>query len=436
MSEPIVTIVGRPNVGKSTLFNRLIGRRQAIVDDKPGVTRDRNYAVGEWCGRQFLLVDTGGYLPKAQDRIELAVKEQVEIAIEESDVILFIVDVKTGITIIDEELAQILKHSEKNVILVVNKVDDIRDEPDAAQFHKLALGTPISVSAMVGRQTGDLLDILVDKFHEHPILERQDDVIRFAVIGKENVGKSSLVNILLNQERQIVTEIPGTTRDSIDSNFKYHNKDYVIIDTAGLKKRAKIKENIVFYSNLRTYRSIKRSDVVVYMIAADQGMTKQDIQILTDAAQERKGLICVFNKWDLLQKDHKTMDKLRKQISMRLGDLRYIPTIFTSVIEKKRVNKLLELITDIFNERRKRITTSDLNTFFQPILTKTTPPAIGGKEIKINYVSQIKTNPPLFGFYCNHPDLIAENYKRFLENKLREKFGFIGVPIRISFRKK
>lgn len=436
MSEPIVTIVGRPNVGKSTLFNRLIGRRHAIVDDKPGVTRDRNYAVGEWCGRQFLLVDTGGYLPKAKEKIDLAVKEQVEIAIEESDVILFMVDVKTGITTVDVELAQILKYSDKDVMLVVNKVDDIRDEPDAAQFYKLALGNPVLVSAMVGRQTGDLLDTLISKFHEYPMVESQDDVIRFAVIGKENVGKSSLVNILLNKERQIVTEIPGTTRDSIDSYFKYQNKAYIIIDTAGLKKRAKIKENIVFYSNLRTYRSIKRSDVVVYMVAADQGITKQDFQILTEAAQERKGLICVFNKWDLLEKDHKTMDKIRKETSTRLGELRYVPTIFTSVIEKKRLYKMLDLITDVFNERRKRIATSALNAFFQPLLAQTTPPAIGGKEIKINYVSQIKVNPPLFGFYCNHPDFIAEHYKRFLENKLREKFGFVGVPIRISFRKK
>jgi GTP-binding protein len=367
MSEAIVTIVGRPNVGKSTFFNRLIGRRQAIVDDKPGVTRDRNYALSEWCGQQFLLVDTGGYLPRAKEKIDIAVKEQVEIAIEESDVILFMVDVRSGITTIDEDLARILKHTEKEVLLIVNKVDDLRDESDAAQFHKLGLGNPISVSAMIGRQTGDLLDILVSKLAKHPIAENQLDAIRFAVIGKENVGKSSLVNTLLNRQRQIVTEIPGTTRDSIDSHFKYQNRAYIIIDTAGLKKRAKIKENIIFYSNLRTYRSIKRSDVVVYMIAADQGMTKQDIQILTEAAQERKGLICVFNKWDLLEKDHKTIDKMRKELDNRLGDLRYIPTIFTSVIEKKRLYKMLDLITDVFNERRKRIATAALNAYFQPL---------------------------------------------------------------------
>jgi GTP-binding protein len=436
MSEPIVTIVGRPNVGKSTFFNRLVGRRQAIVDDKPGVTRDRNYAVTEWVGQQFLLVDTGGYLPAAKEEIDRAVKEQVEIAIEESDAILFLTDVKTGITDIDLELARLLKNTNKEVLLVVNKVDDIRAESEVGQFYKLGIGEPYPVSAMIGRKTGDLLDVIVAKIAKHPMHEKESDAIKFAVIGKENVGKSSLVNTLLNRERQIVTKIPGTTRDSIDSRFRYQNKEFVIIDTAGLKRRARIKENILFYSNLRTYRSIRRCNVMVYMIDANDGITKQDIQVLTEAAQERKGLICVFNKWDMVEKDHKTMDKLKKYIYDRLGELRYVPLLFTSVLEKKRLYKMLDMISAIFAEREKRIPTSELNDYFQPLLAAKTPPAIQGKEIKINYVAQIKSNPPLFAFYSNHPDLIANNYKRYLENRLRDKFGFKGVPIKLSFRKK
>lgn len=436
MSEPIVTIVGRPNVGKSTFFNRMIGRRQAIVDGQAGITRDRNYAVVEWIGQQFLLVDTGGYLPTAKEEMERAVKEQVEIAIAESDVILFLVDVKTGITDIDLELAHILNNTHKEVILVVNKVDDSRADSDVGQFYKLGLGEPYPVSAMIGRKTGDLLDVIISKLAKRPRLAKQDKAIKFAVIGKENVGKSLLVNTLLNRQRQIVTTIPGTTRDSIDSHFNYQNREYIIIDTAGLKKRAKIKENILFYSNLRTYRSIKRSDVVVYMIDAVDGVTKQDVQVLTEAAQERKGLICVFNKWDLVEKDHKTMDKIKKDVRERLGDLGYVPMIFTSVLRKKRVYKMLDLITEIYYERQKRIPTAELNEYFQPLWATKTAPAVQGKEIKINYVAQIKTNPPLFVFYSNHPDLIAPNYKRFLENSLREKFGFKGVPIKLTFRKK
>jgi len=368
--------------------------------------------------------------------MERAVKEQVEIAIAESDVILFLVDVKTGITDIDLELAHILNNTHKEVILVVNKVDDSRADSDVGQFYKLGLGEPYPVSAMIGRKTGDLLDVIISKLAKRPRLAKQDKAIKFAVIGKENVGKSLLVNTLLNRQRQIVTTIPGTTRDSIDSHFNYQNREYIIIDTAGLKKRAKIKENILFYSNLRTYRSIKRSDVVVYMIDAVDGVTKQDVQVLTEAAQERKGLICVFNKWDLVEKDHKTMDKIKKDVRERLGDLGYVPMIFTSVLRKKRVYKMLDLITEIYYERQKRIPTAELNEYFQPLWATKTAPAVQGKEIKINYVAQIKTNPPLFVFYSNHPDLIAPNYKRFLENSLREKFGFKGVPIKLTFRKK
>jgi len=436
MSLPIVTIVGRANVGKSTLFNRIIGRRKAIVDDMPGVTRDRNFSEADWCGQSFLLVDTGGYLPKSHSIIDKAVKEQVEIAIEESDLIIFLVDSKTGVTTTDEELARILKTSDRDIILVVNKVDTVNDECEVGPFYKLGLGDPQPVSAMIGRKTGDFLDLIIAKLAKRPVVDNDNKAIRLAVIGKENVGKSSFVNVILKKERQIVTEIPGTTRDSIDASFRYKKQDYIIIDTAGLKKRTKIKENILFYSNLRTYRSIERCDVVMYLVDARTGLTKQDVQVLMQATKERKGIVCVFNKWDLIVKDHRTMDKIREDIIEKFGDLRFIPLIFTSVHEKQRLYKALDLATQVYNDRKKRITTSHLNDYFGPVLAKTPPPAIKGKEIKIMYISQVKSNPPLFVFYSNYPHLIADHYKRFIENKLREKFGFVGVPLTLSFRKK
>jgi len=436
MSEPIVSIVGRPNVGKSTFFNRIIGRRQAIVDDVPGVTRDRNYAIGEWCGNNFLLVDTGGYLPESKEIIDRAVREQVQIAIEESDAIIFLVDVSTGISLTDEELARLLPGAKREVLLVVNKVDDIRDQAEVGQFYKLGLGEPIPVSSMIGTGTGDLLDILIEKLSKRQISEKESDALKMAVIGKENVGKSSLVNTLLQQERQIVTDIPGTTRDSIDSYFNYKKRNFMLIDTAGLKKKAKIKENILFYSNLRTYRSVSRADVVVYMIDAREGMTRQDIGIMMQVARERKGIVCVFNKWDLIHKDHKTMNNIKKEVKERLGELRYIPLIFTSVINKQRLYKMLDLFIEVYEKRMIRIPTAELNDYFEPILKSTTPPATRGREIKINYVTQVKAEPPIFAFYSNYPDLIADHYKRFLENKLREKYDFEGVPVTFSFRNK
>jgi len=375
-------------------------------------------------------------LPESIDVIEKAVREQVEISIAESDLIVLMVDSKTGITVTDSQLAKLLLNADKNVLLAVNKVDDGRDDLEVGQFYNLGLGEPVPVSAMTGRQTGDFLDKVKERLKSHVVTEHEDNAIKLAVIGKENVGKSSLVNTLLSRERQIVTEVPGTTRDSIDSKLKYKNHDYVLIDTAGLKKKAKVKENILFYSNLRTYRSINRCDVVLYMVSAPDNLTKQDLHVLMDAAKEKKGIICIFNKWDLVEKDHKTMENLKKDIKAQLGDLRYIPLIFTSVSEKQRLYKMLDLATRIYIERQKRIPTSELNAFFSPLLSNTTPPAVRGKEIKINYVTQIKSNPPLFAFYSNFPELIAEHYKRFIENKLREQFGFSGVPLTLSFRKK
>ncbi len=436
MHEAVVTIVGRPNVGKSTLFNRLIGRRQAIVDNEPGVTRDRNYGTAEWTGHRFILVDTGGYLPESKEVIDLAVREQIQIAIMESDIILFLVDVKTGITVTDEEMARLLLGSSKSVFVVVNKVDDERDTPEVGQFYKLGLGDPHPISAMIGLGTGDLLDAVVQKIQRADLDQKLPVGIKLAVIGKENVGKSSLVNTYLNQNRQIVTAIPGTTRDSIDSEFKYKQHKIIIIDTAGLKKKARIRENVLFYSNLRTYKSIRRADIVLYMIDTITGLTKQDVQVMMQVVDERKGLICLFNKWDLVEKDHRTMQELKKDITDKLGVLRFIPIIFTSVLNRQRLYKSLDMVLKVYEARQRRIPTSELNEYFEPILKTTTPPALGGREIKINYVSQVKNNPPLFVFYCNFPELIADHYKRFLENKLRENFDFKGVPISIYFRKK
>ncbi|MGD9488852.1 MAG: ribosome biogenesis GTPase Der [Calditrichaceae bacterium] len=436
MSEPIVAIVGRPNVGKSTLFNRLIGSREAIVDDKPGVTRDRNYGHVNWNGRQFALIDTGGYLPEGDSMIDAAIREQVDIAIDESDVVLFVVDAKTGITDTDERIAGMLLRSNKDTMVVVNKVDDAREDVEVGQFYRLGLGDPQPVSAMIGRQTGDFLDVLIKKLKQYDVKEVNTADIKLAIIGKENVGKSSLVNTFLEQNRSIVTNIPGTTRDSIDSKLTYYGRDYILIDTAGLKKKAKIKENILFYSNLRTFRSIQRADVVIYMVDVNDGISRQDISVLGEAAANRKGVVLVLNKWDLISKDDKTMETYRRDHEERMGVLRYIPQIFVSVLEKQRLFKVLDLATEVYEERKKRIDTSGLNEYFRPLIQKHSPPAVKGKEIKINYITQIMDNPPMFVFFSNFPNLIGESYKRFLENKLREQYGYKGVPINLVFRKK
>ncbi len=436
MSEPIVAIIGRPNVGKSTLFNRMIGSRHAIVDDKPGVTRDRNYGYVEWTGQQFVLIDTGGYMPTSTEQMDMAIKEQVDIAMDESDVLLFVLDAQTGITEIDEQIAQMLRKSEREVMVVVNKVDDQRNDPYVGEFYNLGLGEPIPISAMKGRSIGDFLDSLAAIIKSVPPTDTDFDGVKMAVVGKENVGKSSLVNTLMEKNRSIVTDIPGTTRDSIDSELNYKNKKFLLIDTAGLKKKAKVKENILFYSNLRTFRSIQRCDVVVYMVDINEGLSRQDVYLLNEAANQRKGIVLLLNKWDLIDKDHKTINEYTLDIRERLGVLRYIPMMFVSVHNKQRLYKALDLVNNVVEQMAKRITTSQLNNFFEPLIHTTTPPAIKGKEIKINYITQLHASFPLFAFYSNHPHLITDNYKRFLENKLREEFGFEGAPVILSFRNK
>jgi len=436
MQEGIVAIVGRPNVGKSTLFNRLIGQRKSIVDDKPGITRDRIYDHVSWRGKMFAVIDTGGYLPASDNLMDEAIREQVEIAMDEADLVLLVTDVRTGITETDMDIASMLRKSQRNVLLVVNKVDDERDRSDVGQFYNLGLGDPYPLSAMIGLGSGDLLDEILNRMVVRDETETDHEAIRLAVIGRENAGKSSLVNTLLDQNRSIVSEIPGTTRDPIDSRLKYNKRNYLLIDTAGLRKKRRIQENVLFYSNLRTFRSLQRADVVLYMVDINEGLTRQDVSTLDEAAKQNKGIVLVLNKWDLIEKDHKTIELYRKDYENRLGMLRYIPQIYVSVQDKQRLYKALDLATHVYDERRKRISTSELNDFILPLVQYRTPPAIKGREIKINYVTQAKSAPPVFVFYSNLPDLIAPAYRRFLENKLREKYQFNGVPIVLSFRQK
>lgn len=436
MGLPVVTIVGRPNVGKSTLFNRIIRKREAIVDDQPGVTRDRLYAPAEWNGVPFLLVDTGGYLPKTEDQIEKAIREQVEIAIDEADLILFVVDRQSGITEWDSLIAARLQRTQKPVILLVNKVDHTKYESEIYEFYNLGVGEPMGISALQGRTIGDMLDRVVQDLKKIPVKEETQDAIKLAVIGRENVGKSSFVNTLIGQTRSIVTDIPGTTRDSIDSPLNYKKRRYLLIDTAGLKRKARVKENVLFYSQLRTARSIQRADVVLYFLDATEGPTRQDLRVIQDAARQRKGIVLVVNKWDLVPKNEHTLFEWEKAMKERLSEFSFIPIVFTSVLEKKRLYKLLDVATTVYDEMNKYIATSDLNATLLPIIQETTPAAVQGKEIKIKYITQVKQRPPVIAFFCNFPELIGDNYRRFLERKIRELWGFEGVPLTLVFKSK
>ncbi len=436
MSLPVVTIVGRPNVGKSTLFNRIIKKREAIVDDQPGVTRDRLYAETDWQGQAFMLVDTGGYLPQVFDEMEKAVREQVEIAIEEADVILYVADRTTGVTDWDVEIASKLKKAGKMVILIVNKVDNEMMESEIYQFYNLGLGEPVGVSALQGRTIGDMLDLLVQKVKKVPEPPSIDDAVKLAIIGRENVGKSSFTNTLIGKQRSIVTTVPGTTRDPIDSELNYQKRKYLLIDTAGLKRKTRVKENILFYSHLRTLRSIHRADVVIYFLDAGDGPTRQDMRIVHEAARQKKGVVIAVNKWDLIPKDEKTMNIWNKALKEKLGVFYYIPIVFTSVLEKQRLFKLLDVATRVYESLHVYVQTHELNDILLPLIQQTSPPAIKGKEIKINYITQVKTGPPVIVFFCNFPKLIGESYRRFLERKIRETWGFEGVPLTIVFKAK
>jgi GTP-binding protein len=437
MKTSIVVIVGRPNVGKSTLFNRLVGRKEAIVHDLSGVTRDRNYGEVEWAGKEFQLIDTGGYVPNSPDLFESAIREQVQIAITEADTVLFLVDVKAGLTSFDIEIGRILRSSNKKFFLIVNKVDSEKLEPGAAEFYSLGVDKVYDISAVGGRKIGDLLD---DITADMPlIVEDEDDSskLRIAVVGRPNVGKSSLTNALLGEDRSIVTNIPGTTRDSIDSILKYYGQEITLIDTAGLRKKKKVEENIEFFSTIRTLRAIAECEVVIILVDAQTGIEKQDQKIIDEAVNRRKSIILAVNKWDLIEKDTNTARQFEVAIKEKMGSIDYVPIVFISALTKQRIYKLIDMAIEIFKERKKQISTSDLNETILPEIERNPPPSTAtGKEVKIKYITQAKGSYPVFLFFSNYPKEIPEHYKRYLEKLIRRKYGFEGVTIILSFKAK
>lgn len=433
-----MAIIGRPNVGKSTLFNRIVGRREAIVDDQPGVTRDRKYAEAEWAGKTFTLVDTGGYLPQGQDQIETAIFVQVQGAIEEAHVLVFLVDAKTGLTALDEELALLLKKSGRDVLLAVNKVDNEADELSSVEFYKLGLGEPATLSAMNSRNVGDFLDRVISFLPPQKASDESagNATISLAVVGRPNVGKSSFINALIGEDRHIVTEIPGTTRDAIDTRYKYYGQDLLLIDTAGLRKKSRVKDAIEFYSNLRSFESIRRCDIAIILIDATAGVEVQDLKILNEAVRLNKGVIMAVNKWDLIEKDTNTAKEYEVRIQDSLKSLNYLPIIFISAKTKKRIYKILQTVKAVDAERRKTVKTSELNDFLSEVMRKYAPPSMDQKEVNIKYCTQVKSNPPVFAFFSNAPKSIKPNYRAYLENQLRQKYGFWGVPLTLIFKKK
>ncbi|MBN1199850.1 MAG: ribosome biogenesis GTPase Der [Bacteroidales bacterium] len=443
----ILAIVGRPNVGKSTLFNRLVGRREAITDLTSGVTRDRHYGKSDWNGVEFSVIDTGGYVDQSGDVFEEEIKKQVRMAVEEADCILFMVDAREGLTGMDEDLAVVLRRSKKPVFLVVNKVDSNKQIHDISEFYKLGLGELYSISAVSGSGTGDLLDAVVASF---PIVETRhasslrdpepaDDIPeipRIAIVGRPNAGKSSLVNLLLGNERTIVTPIPGTTRDSIHSRYKAFGLEFLLTDTAGIRKKAKVKEDIEFYSVMRAIRSIENSDVCIVMVDAERGFESQDINIFSLIQKNHKGVVIVVNKWDLIEKEANTHKEFEQMIRERIAPFKDVPILFTSVIQKQRILKAVEMAVAVFKRKSTKIPTRELNDTLLPVIEQNPPPRVKDKLIKIKFITQLPKNYPIFVFFCNHPQYVRENYQRFLENQIREKFNFNGVPIEIFFRQK
>lgn len=431
----IVAIVGRPNVGKSTLFNRLTESRDAIVNEVAGVTRDRQYGVSEWNGEEFSVVDTGGYVKNSDDIFEDEIRKQVHVAIDEADTILFVVDVVNGITDLDEEIAGLLRKIKKNVFLVVNKVDNSDRQYDAQVFYRFGLGEIYCISSINGSGTGDLLDEVVKSFEKEGKAEIED-IPKYAIIGRPNVGKSSLLNALIGEERHIVTPISGTTRDSIYTRYNKYNHDFYLVDTAGIRKKGKVHEDLEFYSVLRSIRSIEKADVCLLLIDATLGVESQDLAIMDIAKRNNKGIVLLVNKWDLMDKETNTARDFEKVIKDRIAPFRDVPIIFTSAITKQRIHRVLEIAIEVYKNRSQRIATSELNEIMLKAIEDNPPPALKGKYIQIKYVSQIPTYSPAFAFFCNLPQYVKDPYKRYLENKLRESFNFTGVPIRIYMRKK
>ena len=437
MPKPIIAIVGRPNVGKSALFNKLVGQRLSIVEDTPGVTRDRIYGESDWNGRRFTLIDTGGIEPRTDSEILTFMREQAGIAISHADVIVFLTDIKTGLTASDQEVANMLQKSGKPIVLAVNKMDSTGTvNPDFYEFYNLGLGDPIAVSAVHGHGTGDLLDECVRYFPPEAGEEEEDDAIQVAIIGKPNVGKSSLTNKILGQQRTIVSNVAGTTRDAIDSYFENESGKYVFIDTAGMRKKSRVDESIERYSVLRAQMAIERSDVCLILIDAQEGVTEQDTKVAGMAHDAGKASIIVVNKWDLIEKDGKTMDRMREDIRRDLGYMTYAPILFISAMTGQRVDRLFELIQYVNNQAATRITTGMLNSILADAQTRVQPPTDKGRRLKIYYMTQVGVKPPHFVCFCNDARLFHFSYQRYLENQIRTVFGLEGTPIRMTIRQK
>lgn len=432
----LIAIVGRPNVGKSTFFNRLVGWRHAIVDEIAGVTRDRIYGKSDWNGKEFSVIDTGGWVENSDDIFEEEIRKQVLIAIDEADIITFLVDAQEGITDMDVAVAEILRRSSKPVYLVANKVDNNAIRMQAGEFYSLGLGDPWCISSINGSGTGDLLDDIVKHFTDIDESAEQNEVPRIAVVGRPNVGKSSLINTFIGEERNIVTPLAGTTRDAIDTHYRKFGHDFIIVDTAGLRRKTKVKEDLEFYSVMRSVRAIESSDVCLLLIDATQGIERQDMNIFSLIVRNKKGLVLVVNKWDLVEKSNKTVDEYTKLIKERIAPFNDVPIIFASALTKQRVFKVIEAAMQVYENRKRRIPTSELNNFLQETLQIKEPPVYKGKLVKIKYATQLPTKTPQFAFFCNLPQYIKDPYKRFIENRLREKFNLTGVPIQIYFREK
>ena len=431
----IVAIVGRPNVGKSTLFNRLVQRREAIVDSVSGVTRDRHYGKSEWNGKEFSVIDTGGYVVGSDDIFEGEIRKQVQLAIEEADIIVFVVDVEQGITPMDAEVAKILRQVKKPLIMAVNKVDNAMRDADAVEFYNLGLGDYHTISSINGSGTGELLDAVAKEIPEEEEVE-ENELPRFAIVGRPNAGKSSFINALIGEDRNIVTNIAGTTRDSIDTKYNRYGFEFNLVDTAGIRKKSKVKEDLEFYSVMRAVRAIEHCDVAVLVVDATRDFEGQDEKIFWLAEKNKKGVVILVNKWDLVEKETNTMRDFEAHIRQKISPFSDVPIIFTSVLTKQRIFKAIETAVEVFENRKRRIQTSKLNETMLEILAQNPPPAIKGKYVKIKYCMQLPTYTPQFAFFANLPQYIRDPYKRYLENQLRERYNFNGVPITIYFRQK
>ncbi|HEV7231839.1 MAG TPA: ribosome biogenesis GTPase Der [Bacteroidia bacterium] len=433
----LVAIVGRPNVGKSTLFNRLTESRKAIVDEVAGVTRDRHYGKADWNAKEFTLIDTGGYISGSEDEFEGEIRKQVEIAIREADILIFVVDATEGITALDEEVVKILRRSKKKVILVANKVDNNERISLAAEFYKFGMGEPFPISSVSGFGTGELLDALAENLEKvDEMTPEEEQIPKLAIVGRPNVGKSSFVNALLDEERNMVTPIAGTTRDALHTRYKRFGHDFILVDTAGLRKKAKVKEDIEFYSVMRTIKALEECDVCLLILDATQTFDAQDKSIFHLAEKNRKGVVVLVNKWDLVEKETQTMKEYEENLREKLMPFRDVPIVFMSALTKQRVLKALEAAKEVYDNKTRKIPTRKLNDILLPIIQATPPPNIKGKFVLIKFISQLPTKNPNFAFWCNLPQYINEPYKRFIENQMRLQFNFTGVPIELVFKKK